>query len=52
LAYCADIWSVQDTLKALKITARCIPLDTAEQRGTCMFTGKPDGILTVFAKAY
>lgn len=52
LAYCADILSIQDLLKKLKITARCIPLDQAENRGTCIFTGKSDGVPIIFAKSY
>ena len=50
--FCADILGIQSTLKAMKITARCIPLDSAEERGTCIFTGKPDGVPIIFAKAY
>ena len=30
-----------DQLKAMKVTARCIPLDAAEESGTCIFTGQP-----------
>jgi prolyl-tRNA synthetase len=52
IAYCADILSIQGLLKELKISARCIPLDQAEERGTCIFTGKPDGVPIIFAKSY
>lgn len=52
IAPCADIWAIQDTLKSLKISARCIPLETADQRSTCLFTGKPNAVPVVFAKSY
>ncbi|MFI4954739.1 MAG: proline--tRNA ligase [Gammaproteobacteria bacterium] len=52
IANCADIWAIQETLKSLKISARCIPLETAEHRGTCIFTGRPDGVPVIFAKSY
>lgn len=41
----------EDELKQkLKVTARCIPLNG--KRGKCIFTGKEDSQLTIFAKAY
>jgi prolyl-tRNA synthetase len=52
IAHCADIWEVQETLKTLKVSARCIPLDIADHRAPCIFTGKPNGIPVIFAKAY
>ena len=39
-------------LKALKVTARCIPLEAEDEPGTCIFTGKPSSRRGVFAKAY
>jgi prolyl-tRNA synthetase len=35
-----------------KATIRCIPLDTKEEMGTCMVTGKPSNQKVLFAKAY
>ncbi len=36
----------------LKVTVRCLPLDSLNERGTCIFTGKSDAVKAVFAKAY
>jgi prolyl-tRNA synthetase len=41
-----------EILAKLKVTPRCIPLDTAEEAGTCIFSGKPSKRRVVFAKAY
>jgi len=38
--------------KDLKVTARCIPLKSKEKLGKCIFTGKDNARLTVFARAY
>ena len=35
-----------------KATIRCIPLDTKEEPGSCMITGKPSNKKVLFAKAY
>ncbi|NGM90728.1 proline--tRNA ligase, partial [Parapusillimonas sp. SGNA-6] len=35
-----------------KATIRCIPLDSVEEEGTCIFTGKPSKRKVLFAKAY
>jgi prolyl-tRNA synthetase len=35
-----------------KATIRCIPLDTKEEDGVCIFTGKPSTRRVLFAKAY
>ncbi|MFW5883559.1 MAG: His/Gly/Thr/Pro-type tRNA ligase C-terminal domain-containing protein, partial [Verrucomicrobiota bacterium] len=50
-AFYAEDPAVEERLGDLKVTARCIPLETLDQEGTCIFSGKP-GKLTVFAKAY
>ena len=44
--------AVDELLKDLKVTIRCIPLDAAEEPGRCIFTGKPSPRRVVFAKAY
>lgn len=38
--------------KQTKATIRCIPLDAAEEEGTCVLTGKPSHRRVLFAKAY
>jgi len=35
-----------------KATIRCIPLDSKEEAGVCMYSGKPSKQRVVFAKAY
>jgi len=43
---------VEERLKPLKVTARCIPLDADEEPGKCIFTGQQTTNRCVFAKAY
>ena len=38
--------------KELKVTARCIPLKSKDKLGKCIFTGKDNASLTLFARAY
>ena len=35
-----------------KATIRCIPLDSKEEEGVCMYSGKPSKRRVLFAKAY
>lgn len=43
----------EEKIKELtKATIRCIPLGRVEERGVCMFTGKPSQGRVLFAKAY
>ncbi len=44
--------SVQETLKALKISVRCIPLDNTGQDGICLFTQKSTSQEVLVARAY
>ena len=44
--------SVDELLKELKVTIRCIPLEAPEEQGKCIFTGQPSSRRVVFAKAY
>jgi len=43
----------EEKIKELtKATIRCIPLDTKEEAGKCVLTGKPSNRRVLFAKAY
>ena len=52
VAYAIDDKSVEDFIKPLKVTARCMPLADNDVAGICIFTGKPAQHKMVFAKAY
>jgi prolyl-tRNA synthetase len=54
LAYAHFIESpeMDEMLKELKVTVRCVPLDAADEPGNCIFTGQPATRRGVFAKAY
>ena len=54
LAYChfVDSPEIEEKLKELKVTVRCVPLDGEAEAGTCIFTGKPSAKRGVFAKSY
>ena len=43
---------VDELLKKMKITIRCLPLDGETEAGACIFSGKPSQGRAVFAKAY
>jgi prolyl-tRNA synthetase len=43
---------MDEKLKALKVTVRCLPLDAPEEPGKCIFTGQPSQRRGVFAKSY
>jgi prolyl-tRNA synthetase len=53
-AYCQFVESpeMDEKLKSLKVTIRCVPLDGDGEPGKCIFTGKPSTRRAVFAKAY
>ncbi len=44
--------AVDEILKELKVTVRCLPLEGEQEPGTCIFTGRPSRQRVVFAKAY
>ena len=52
LAHFSPSSEVLDALKELKVTARCVPLDSPEEPGTCIFSGRPSQKRMIFAKAY
>lgn len=43
---------VDEILKELKVTIRCVPIDGGSPEGDCIFSGKPAQSRGVFAKAY
>jgi prolyl-tRNA synthetase len=52
LCHWHDDPAVDQLLKELKVTIRCIPLDAPEESGQCVITGKPSQRRVIFAKAY
>lgn len=50
--YAADDAVIEDYIKPLKVTARCIPLKQDSIEGICIFTGKKVKFKTIFAKSY
>lgn len=52
MCHFAEDPAVDELLKDLKVTIRCIPLAGPDEAGTCIFTGKPSARRAVFAKAY
>ncbi len=54
LAYChfVDGPEMEAKLKELKVTARCVPLDAPQEKGTCLFSGQPSERRGIFARAY
>lgn len=50
--YAVDDPELEEKLKPLKVTARCMPLEDNDIPGKCIFTGKDVSRKTVFAKAY
>ncbi len=47
-----DCPEMDEILKPLKVTPRCIPLDQEKTPGTCLFTGKPTDTVGIFSKSY
>lgn len=53
MAYWSGDNKTENELKQrLKVTARCIPLETKSRLGKCIFTGVDNSPLTIFARAY
>jgi prolyl-tRNA synthetase len=54
LAYChfVDSPTMDEKLKELKATVRCIPIEGEDEPGKCIFTGQPSTKRGVFAKSY
>jgi prolyl-tRNA synthetase len=49
--WCGDP-SVEEEVKKMGVTIRCIPLDGEEQEGSCVITGKKSKLKVIYAKAY
>ena len=43
---------MEEALKPLKVTLRCVPFDDNAEAGRCIFTGQPSKQRAVFAKSY
>lgn len=52
LCYAVDSSEIEQYLKPLKVSARCIPLAQEGKEGQCIFTGKKTKQQIVFARAY
>ena len=52
LCHFDDESALEPLLKKLKVTIRCIPLESEEEPGTCIMTGKPSSRRAVFGKSY
>lgn len=50
--YAVDDAEIENFIKPLKVTARCIPLNQKETQGKCIFTGKAVTKKMIFAKSY
>lgn len=50
--YALDDSCIEQYLKPLKVTARCIPSEQIDQSGICIFTGITVSKKMIFAKAY
>jgi prolyl-tRNA synthetase len=54
--FALDSKEIEDFIKPLKVTGRCMPLnknsDENSNSGTCIFTGKPGAKKMIFSKAY
>ena len=51
-AYFVDTAEVQQLLKEMKVSIRCLPLEHDDAGGKCIFTGAPAERRAIFAKAY
>lgn len=52
ICYALDDIIIEEYIKPLKVTARCIPLEQTGETGRCIFTGQPTNKKIIFAKAY
>lgn len=52
LCHFVDVPEIDEVLKPLKVTPRCIPLTDNDTPGKCIFTGADTNKRAIFAKAY
>jgi len=52
ICHAIDDPRIEEHLKPLKVSARCIPLEQNKGAGKCIFTGESVDRVTIFAKAY
>ena len=52
MCHFSDEESIDELLKELKVTIRCVPSENNDVPGTCFATGKPAEKQAIFAKAY
>lgn len=52
LCHFVDCPEIEEVLKPLKVTPRCIPLNQEEVPGKCLFTGKDTTQRAIFGKSY
>jgi prolyl-tRNA synthetase len=50
--YASNEIAIEEYIKPLQVTARCIPLNQENKGGICIFTGKPVKQKIIFAKSY
>lgn len=50
--YASNENEIEEYIKPLQVTARCIRLDQEQKLGTCIFTGKSVNKKIIFAKSY
>ncbi|MBM4222755.1 MAG: proline--tRNA ligase [Gammaproteobacteria bacterium] len=50
--FLADTPELEAHLKALNVTARCLPMNALAEKGVCIITGQPDSPKMILAKAY
>ena len=50
--FCGDAVVEADVKNRLGVTVRCIPLDGADEPGTCVITGRPSARRVVWGKSY
>ena len=48
----ADDPAVTEALDPLKVTVRCVPMEGADEPGTCVITGQPVSRRSVLARSY
>ncbi len=50
--FCGDEAAVEDLLKSMGVTIRCIPFEQSRALGPCVITGRPAQYEVIFGRAY